>query len=123
MYISRVLETSLRDMHFFACLVYTRINTFAPGKQLPKVLYDKHFHMSDLDGRRCSTQEMFLKNLQNSQENTCARVSLFKDKASIQVPPDEFCYIFKTLLLENNLLYLSHYSPIASHLQTTGYIR
>ena len=79
--------------------------------------------MSDLYVGRCSTREMFLKNLQNSQENTCARVSLFKDKASIQVPPDEFFYIFKTLLLENNLLYLSHYSPIASHLQTTGYIR
>ena len=65
--------------------------------------------MSDLYVGRCSTREMFLKNLQNSQENTCARVSLLKDKTPIQVPPDEFCYIFKTLVLENNLLYLLHY--------------
>ena len=42
--------------------------------------------------QRCSVKKMFLEISQNSQENTCARVS-FKKDTSAQVFPCEFCAI------------------------------
>ena len=32
---------------FSACLVNISVNTFSPGRQLPKMPYDNHFHISN----------------------------------------------------------------------------
>ena len=35
---------------FSDCLVNIRVNTFSPGRQLPKMPYDKYFHISNFLG-------------------------------------------------------------------------
>ena len=45
--------------------------------------------------QRCSVKKVFLEILQNSQENTCARVSFFKKESLAQVFSCEFCEISK----------------------------
>ena len=47
--------------------------------------------------RRCSVKKVFLEILQNSQENTCARVFIKKETLA-QVFPYEFCKISKNTL-------------------------
>ena len=44
---------------------------------------------------RCSVKKIFLKILQNSQENTCGRVNFIKKETLAQVFSCEFCKIFK----------------------------
>ena len=109
MYILRVLETLLTD--FSACLVYTRISTYSPGRRLPKIPFDQYFHISNFYIRRYSTKQVFLKLLQYTKENTCAGVSfnkvtvhylatLLKEKSLIKVFSEEFWEIFKTSVLQ-----------------------
>ena len=59
--------------------------------------------------RKCSVKEVFLKILQNSQENTCARASFLiklqfiKKQTLAQVFSCEFCELFKnTFFIENH---------------------
>ena len=58
LYIPRVLETLLKDTYFYGLLVNTRVNTFLPGTHLPKIPYDKYFHitylLADVLQNRCS---------------------------------------------------------------------
>ena len=51
--------------------------------------------ISEADYRRCSVKKVFLKISQNSQENTCARVSFL---IKLQAFSCEFCKIFKSNL-------------------------
>ena len=64
--------------------------------------------------RRCSVKTMFLKILQNSEENTFARVCNFIKKDTLaQVFSREFCEIFK------NTFFIEHLQATASDLLQT----
>ena len=60
-----ISNTPWNDTHlnntFSACLVNIRVNTFSLGRQLPKMPYDKHFHISNFYVCRCTTKQVFLK--------------------------------------------------------------
>ena len=47
--------------------------------------------------RRCSVEKVFLEISQNSQENTCARVSFLLKETLAQVFSCEFCEISKNI--------------------------
>ena len=104
LHIPRILETSL----FPACWVNTRINTFLPGRQLPKMLYDKYFHITNFYICRYSTQKVFLKSykihnktpvpeLLFNQVTGLYEAPLLKEKTPIQMFSDEFCKILNPL--------------------------
>ena len=56
LYIPSVLETSLKYNTFTDSLVNTRVNTFLPATQLPKIPYYQYFHIINLFVRRCFTK-------------------------------------------------------------------
>ena len=85
-------------------------------------------HSSEAVGQRCSVKKMFLKISENSQENTCAKVSFsvksqaqacnfIKKEAVTQVFSREFCETFKNTFLKGHLrwllliLYITFSSP------------
>ena len=51
--------------------------------------------------RRCSIKKMFLKNSQNSQENTCARVSFLNKVAGLRRFPLNFANFLRIPFLQN----------------------
>ena len=53
--------------------------------------------------RRCSVKKAFLEISQNSQENTCARVSFFKKETLAQVFSCDFAKFLTTLFLTEHL--------------------
>ena len=66
-------------------LIYNNNNRF-----LNKLGFFSNLNVSEAVTQRCSVKRAFLKISQNSQENTCARVSLFKKDTLAQVFPYEF---------------------------------
>ena len=81
------------------------------------IIIDSNYYLVSVNRnsqQRCSVQKGVLKISQNSQGNTCARVSIlityFKKEALVQVLPCEFCEIFKNtsgrllLLIKSNPL-------------------
>ena len=66
-------------------LIYNINNRF-----LNKLGFFSNLNVSEAVAQRCSVKRVFLKISQNSQENTCARVSLFKKETLAQVFSCEF---------------------------------
>ena len=66
-------------------LIYNINNRF-----LNKLGFFSNLNVSEAVTQRCSVKRAFLKISQNSQENTCARVSLFKKDTLAQVFLYEF---------------------------------
>ena len=66
-------------------LIYNINNRFSN-----KLGFFSNLNVSEAVAQRCSVKRVFLKISQNSQENTCARVSLFKKDTLAQVFPYEF---------------------------------
>ena len=66
--------------------------------------------------RQSSIKNMFLEISQNSQENTCARVSFFKKEALTRVFSCEFCEISKKTFFIEDLwwLLLTTYAPLVN---------
>ena len=73
-------------------LIYNINNRF-----LNKLGFFSNLNVSEAVTQRCSVKRAFLKIYQNSQENTCARVSLFKKDTLAQVFPYEFWGISKDM--------------------------
>ena len=103
-YLISLQHFDLKRFRYFT-IIYT--NNYAKFHSLDKVYESSH--------QRCSIKKVFLKNSQNSQENTCAKVSFLiklqvflaglfliklqafflKKQTLAQVFSCEFCYIFK----------------------------
>ena len=81
------------------------------------IIIDSNYYLVSVNRnsqQRCSVQKGVLKISQNSQGNTCARVSIlityFKKEALVQVLPCEFCEIFKNT--SGRLLLLIKFNPL-----------
>ena len=59
--------------------------------------------MTEVVVRRCSVKQVFLEISQNSQENTCARVSFLTKKPLVQVFSCKFCEISKDTFFTEHL--------------------
>ena len=66
---------------------------------------------------RCSVKKVFLEISKNSQENTCARVSLLEGDSGAGVSPVNFAKFLRKSFLKNTsgrlLLLLTHFMPLS----------
>ena len=93
---------------------FTRI-TYQKSNGSAKLLFLFVFIFADAVVRMCSVEKVLLEISQNSQENTCARVSfLIKLQAWF---PYEFCKIFKNTFFYRPPLLLTLQVPVSTRAQ------
>ena len=96
-------KTSLME-NFFCAVIFSQF--------VPKLLEKKASRVSRSSHRRCSVRKGVLRNFENSQEKTCARVFFFyrpeacnfiKKETLAQVLSCEFCEISKNTFFTEHL--------------------
>ena len=106
-----------KDVQCFLCLVASTLNS----EKNELILHFLEKIKTEVVSQKCSVKQMFLEILQNSLENTCARVSFLiklqacnftKNETLAQVFPCEFCENSK-----NNFSYRA--PPVAASVKTT----
>ena len=98
--------TATKKIFYLINEVFTRIRGGRRITDRNQILFicAKLSHLFRSSHSRCFVKKMFLKNSQNSQENTCARVAfLIKLQVEVQVFSYEVCEIFKNTSFTEHL--------------------